>query len=37
MKVPTGKPFFAELFEGGRTALKPYIDAKKCANLQRWR
>ena len=28
VKVPTGKPFFAELFEGGRTAFKPYIDAK---------
>jgi glyoxylase-like metal-dependent hydrolase (beta-lactamase superfamily II) len=29
VKVPAGKPFFAELFEGGRKVFKPYIDAKK--------
>ncbi len=29
VKVPSGKPFFAELFEGGRKVFKPYIDAKK--------
>jgi glyoxylase-like metal-dependent hydrolase (beta-lactamase superfamily II) len=29
MKIPEGKPFFKDLFEGGRAAFKPYIDAKK--------
>jgi glyoxylase-like metal-dependent hydrolase (beta-lactamase superfamily II) len=29
MKIPEGKPFFKELFEGGRAAFKPYVDAKK--------
>jgi glyoxylase-like metal-dependent hydrolase (beta-lactamase superfamily II) len=29
MKIPEGKPFFKELFEGGRTAFKPYVDGKK--------
>jgi glyoxylase-like metal-dependent hydrolase (beta-lactamase superfamily II) len=29
VKIPEGKPFFKELFEGGRAAFKPYIDAKK--------
>jgi glyoxylase-like metal-dependent hydrolase (beta-lactamase superfamily II) len=29
MKIPDGKPFFKDLFEGGRAAFKPYIDAKK--------
>jgi glyoxylase-like metal-dependent hydrolase (beta-lactamase superfamily II) len=29
MKVPEGKPFFKELFEGGRAAFKPYVDAKR--------
>jgi glyoxylase-like metal-dependent hydrolase (beta-lactamase superfamily II) len=29
MKIPEGKPFFKGLFEGGRAAFKPYIDAKK--------
>jgi glyoxylase-like metal-dependent hydrolase (beta-lactamase superfamily II) len=27
--VPEGKPFFKELFEGGRAAFKPYVDAKR--------
>jgi len=29
MKIPEGKPFFKELFEGGRAAFKPYVDAKR--------
>jgi glyoxylase-like metal-dependent hydrolase (beta-lactamase superfamily II) len=29
VKIPEGKPFFKDLFEGGRAAFKPYIDAKK--------
>ena len=29
MKIPEGKPFFKDLFEGGRAAFKPYVDAKK--------
>jgi glyoxylase-like metal-dependent hydrolase (beta-lactamase superfamily II) len=29
MKIPEGKPFFKGLFEGGRAAFKPYVDAKK--------
>jgi hypothetical protein len=28
-KVPEGKPFFKALFEGGRAAFKPYVDAKR--------
>ncbi len=28
-KIPDGKPFFKDLFEGGRAAFKPYVDAKK--------
>jgi glyoxylase-like metal-dependent hydrolase (beta-lactamase superfamily II) len=29
MKIPEGKPFFKDLFEGGRSAFRPYVDAKK--------
>jgi glyoxylase-like metal-dependent hydrolase (beta-lactamase superfamily II) len=29
VKIPEGKPFFKDLFEGGRAAFKPYIEAKK--------
>jgi glyoxylase-like metal-dependent hydrolase (beta-lactamase superfamily II) len=29
VKIPEGKPFFKDLFEGGRAAFKPYIDGKK--------
>jgi glyoxylase-like metal-dependent hydrolase (beta-lactamase superfamily II) len=29
VKIPEGKPFFKDLFEAGRTAFKPYIEAKK--------
>jgi glyoxylase-like metal-dependent hydrolase (beta-lactamase superfamily II) len=29
MKIPDGKPFFKDLFEGGRAAFKPYVDAKR--------
>lgn len=29
MKIPDGKPFFKELFEGGRAAFKPYVVAKR--------
>src|SRR5262249_4449649 len=29
VKVPDGKPFFKDLFEGGRAHFKPYIDAKR--------
>jgi glyoxylase-like metal-dependent hydrolase (beta-lactamase superfamily II) len=29
MKIPEGKPFFKELFEGGRAAFKPYVDGKR--------
>jgi len=29
VKVPEGKPFFKDLFAGGRAAFKPYIDAGK--------
>lgn len=29
VKVPDGKPFFKELFEGGRATFKPYVDAGK--------
>src|ERR1700684_2891640 len=29
MKIPEGKPFFKDLFEGGRAAFKPYADAGK--------
>jgi glyoxylase-like metal-dependent hydrolase (beta-lactamase superfamily II) len=29
IKVPEGKPFFKDLFEGGRAAFKPYVDGKR--------
>jgi glyoxylase-like metal-dependent hydrolase (beta-lactamase superfamily II) len=29
VKVPDGKPFFKDLFEGGRAVFKPFVDAKK--------
>jgi glyoxylase-like metal-dependent hydrolase (beta-lactamase superfamily II) len=29
MKIPEGKPFFKDLFEGGRAAFKPYVDGKR--------
>ena len=29
VKIPEGKPFFKDLFEGGRAAFKPYIDGKR--------
>jgi glyoxylase-like metal-dependent hydrolase (beta-lactamase superfamily II) len=29
VKVPEGKPFFKQLFEDGRAAFKPYVDANK--------
>jgi glyoxylase-like metal-dependent hydrolase (beta-lactamase superfamily II) len=29
VKVPDGKPFFKDLFEGGRAHFKPYIEAKR--------
>ena len=29
VKIPEGKPFFKDLFEGGRAAFKPYVDGKK--------
>jgi hypothetical protein len=29
VKVPDGKPFFKELFEGGRATFKPYVDDGK--------
>jgi len=29
MKIPEGKPFFKDLFMGGRTAFKPYVDGKR--------
>jgi glyoxylase-like metal-dependent hydrolase (beta-lactamase superfamily II) len=29
VKIPEGKPFFKDLFEAGRAAFKPYIEAKK--------
>ena len=29
VKIPEGKPFFKDLFEGGRAAFKPYMDAGK--------
>lgn len=29
VKVPEGKPFFKDLFAGGRAAFKPYLDAGK--------
>ena len=29
VKVPEGKPFFKELFEGGRAVFKPYVDGKR--------
>jgi glyoxylase-like metal-dependent hydrolase (beta-lactamase superfamily II) len=29
VKIPEGKPFFKDLFEGGRASFKPYIDGKK--------
>jgi glyoxylase-like metal-dependent hydrolase (beta-lactamase superfamily II) len=29
VKIPEGKPFFKDLFEGGRAAFKPYVDGKR--------
>jgi glyoxylase-like metal-dependent hydrolase (beta-lactamase superfamily II) len=29
VKIPEGKPFFKDLFAGGRAAFKPYVDAKR--------
>jgi glyoxylase-like metal-dependent hydrolase (beta-lactamase superfamily II) len=29
IKVPEGKQFFKDLFEGGRAAFKPYVDGKR--------
>jgi glyoxylase-like metal-dependent hydrolase (beta-lactamase superfamily II) len=29
VKIPEGKPFFKDLFEGGRAVFKPYIDGKR--------
>jgi glyoxylase-like metal-dependent hydrolase (beta-lactamase superfamily II) len=29
VKIPEGKPFFKDLFEGGRAAIKPYVDGKR--------
>jgi len=29
VKVPEGKPFFKDLFEGGRAVFKPYVDGKR--------
>ncbi len=29
VKIPEGKPFFKDLFAGGRAAFKPYLDAGK--------
>jgi glyoxylase-like metal-dependent hydrolase (beta-lactamase superfamily II) len=29
MKIPEGKPFFKDLFEGGRAAFKPYVEGKR--------
>jgi glyoxylase-like metal-dependent hydrolase (beta-lactamase superfamily II) len=29
IKVPEGKPFFKDLFEGGRAVFKPYVDGKR--------
>jgi glyoxylase-like metal-dependent hydrolase (beta-lactamase superfamily II) len=29
VKIPEGKPFFKDLFEGGRAAFRPYVDGKR--------
>jgi len=29
VKIPEGKPFFKDLFEGGRAVFKPYVDGKR--------
>ena len=29
VKIPEGKPFFKDLFEGGRAVFKPFVDGKR--------